>query len=81
MVGDVRGLVGAPELVFGRPPLVCGRVCVGCRLRPLPSGTGGGEIIMVGDSEGYCDLGLSASLFDDVRDNIFKPAGSVETGR
>ena len=46
-LGDGGGRIETPELVVGRPPLVCGR---GCGENVVFSGIGGGEIVMEGGS-------------------------------
>lgn len=46
------------------------------------SGRGGGDIVILGGSALYVEVGLGpARPFRDPRENIFNPAGSVETGR
>lgn len=62
----------------GGPPLVCGRAGVDCDM----SGIGGGEIVILGGSVLYVEAGLLCDFpFRDPFENIFRPAGSVETGR
>lgn len=66
----------APELVDGRPPLVCGLAGAPCP----DSGMGGGEMSMLVASTLYCDFGLSFTALV-VLENSLRPGGSVETGR
>jgi hypothetical protein len=73
---DVGDRMDAPELVDGRPPLVCGRAGTDCP----DSGMGGGDISMLVASTLYCDFGLSFTAFDALEKSL-RPAGSVETGR
>ena len=80
-LGDVKvGDVNDSEPVFGRPPLVCGRVCTFCVGESIESGMGGGDIVIVGGSAGWTDFDLSFSFLEPL-ENSYNPAGSVETGR
>jgi hypothetical protein len=80
IVGDINGLDGVIELAEGRPPLVWGRTGPGEAGDNIESGTGGGEIVMLGVSGGYCDCGLSLPFLGPL-ENSLRPAGSVDTGR
>jgi hypothetical protein len=76
----IKGLIEAPELVFGLPPLVCGRIGVLYEDCAIKSGMGGGDSVMLGVSSGCCECGLSRTFLDPL-ETIFRPAGSVDTGR
>jgi len=77
LLGDIGGFIDVPELVVGRPPLVCGltRIVV-CKGDESDPGRGGGESVIVGG----CALALSFDFFEGL-DTNFSPGGKVETGR
>lgn len=80
-LGDIGGLIDVPELVVGRPPLVCGLtrivVCRGDESDPV---RGGEESVMVGGGLDGCAWAALFNFFDGLDIN-FSPGGKVETGR
>ena len=72
------GLIEELGAVGGRPPLVCGRAGVDCGM----SSNGGGGNVILGGSVLKVEAGLVDCFpFRDPLETIFKPTGSVETGR
>jgi hypothetical protein len=76
---DIVLLNEAPELVVGRPSLVCGLASGSSFDVSVTSFIAGGEIVMEGVVVGNCDWGLSFGLFELLENNL-SPAGNVDTG-
>lgn len=81
LLGDIGGLIDVPELVVGRPPLVCGltRIVV-CTDDESDPERGGGESVMVGGGLDGCAWAAPFDFFEGL-DTNFSPGGKVETGR
>jgi hypothetical protein len=81
LLGDIGGFIDVPELVVGRPPLVCGltRIVV-CRVDESDPESGGGESVIVGGGLDSCAWAVPFDFFEGLDTNL-SPGGKVETGR
>jgi hypothetical protein len=81
LLGDIGGFIEVPELVVGRPPLVCGLTkIVVCSVEESGPERGGGESVMVGGGLDGCTWATSFDFFEGL-DTNFSPGGRVDTGR